>query len=154
MVKWHSIHGHPHMHGVTHTSTVYIHANRVYSHPTTEHPSSPPSSQVPHSCSAFSACSVHVTHNTWNNLGRQTHSSQHSSLSLQSGTVSMDTHCAYTHNTPLFFAMVVWRPFHSTEVPSCPSSVTSSSDSLWCVSTSYTNSKVKEHSHAHIAQMV
>ena len=95
MVKWNSIHGHPHMHGVTHTSTVYVHANRVYSHPTTKHPSSPPSSQVPHSCSAFSACSVHVTHNTWNNLGLQTHSSQHTSLSLQSGTVSMDTHCAW-----------------------------------------------------------
>ena len=43
-----------------------------------------------------------------------------------------------THNTP----------------PEYPRSVTSSSESLWCVSASYTNNKVKGHSHAHIAQMV
>ena len=142
---WNSIHGHPHMHGVTHTNTVYVHANRVYSHPTTEHPSSPPSSQVPHSCSAYSACSVgHTIHGITLDCKHPLHNTLHF-LFHASGTVSMDTHCARcdthaTHNTP----------FPTT----FPRSATSSSDSLWCVSTSYTNSKVKGHSHAHIAQMV
>ena len=143
MVKWNSIHGHPHTHGVTHTNTVYVHAKRVYSHPTTEHPTSPPSSQVPHSCSAYSACSVgHTIHGITLDCKHPLHNTLHFLFQVEQcpwiPTVHGVTHA--THNTPL------------PTFRQC--SVTSSSDSLWCVSTSYTNSKVKGHSHAHIAQMV
>ena len=62
----------------TPTNTVYVHANIVYSHPTTEHPSSPPSSQVPHSCSAYSACSVgHTIHGITLDCKHPLHSTLH-----------------------------------------------------------------------------
>ena len=69
---------------------------------------------------------------TWNTFVLQTHPSQHTSFSLRVEqcpwipTVHGVTHA--THNTP-----IVYRS---------PRSVTSSSESLWCVSTSYTNNKV------------
>ena len=49
---------------------------------------------------------------------------------------------------------MVWHTGATHNTPPIPLACATSKDSLWCVSTSYTNSKVKGHSHAHIAQMV
>ena len=96
--------------------------------------SSPPSSQVPHSCSADSAYSVwHTIYGITSDCKHTLHNSFHFLFEVEDSLRIPIVHGPY--NTPPY---------------TCWCSVTSSSDSLWCVSTSYTNSRVKRHSHAHM----